>query len=65
MPVGERKSGMPLSVETPAPVSTTQGCAERKSSARAATSANARKQVAEWNVLQRLDDQVGVGKIQL
>jgi acyl-CoA thioester hydrolase len=26
IPVGDRKSGMPLSVEIPAPVSTTQGC---------------------------------------
>jgi hypothetical protein len=26
MPVGDRKSGIPLSVETPAPVSTTHGC---------------------------------------
>ena len=34
MPVGERKSGMPLSVETPAPVSTTHGWRSRMSSAR-------------------------------
>jgi hypothetical protein len=27
IPVGDRKSGMPLSVETPAPVRTTHGCA--------------------------------------
>jgi hypothetical protein len=33
MPVGERKSGTPLSVETPAPVRTTQGWFSRMSSA--------------------------------
>src|SRR6478736_7556397 len=35
MPVAERKSGMPLSVEMPAPVSTTHGWRRRTSSARA------------------------------
>jgi hypothetical protein len=34
MPVRERKSGMPLSVETPAPVRTTQGCDSTTSRAR-------------------------------
>jgi hypothetical protein len=34
MPVRERKSGMPLSVETPAPVRTTHGCASTISLAR-------------------------------
>src|SRR5438309_3510406 len=34
IPLGERKSGMPLSVEIPAPVSTTHGCDSRISSAR-------------------------------
>ena len=34
MPVGERKSGIPLSVETPAPVRTTHGWRVRISSAR-------------------------------
>src|SRR5207249_4155503 len=36
-PVGERKSGIPLSVLTPAPVSTTQGCRRRMSSASSCT----------------------------
>ena len=34
MPVLDRKSGMPLSVETPAPVRTTHGCAPTISPAR-------------------------------
>ena len=34
MPVRERKSGIPLSVETPAPVRTTHGCASTISAAR-------------------------------
>jgi hypothetical protein len=34
MPVLDRKSGMPLSVETPAPVRTTHGCAPTISLAR-------------------------------
>src|SRR3712207_6607968 len=37
MPVAERKSGMPLSVETPAPGRTTAGARSRRSSARRAT----------------------------
>src|SRR4029450_12526617 len=37
MPSAERKSGMPLSVETPAPVRTTQGCRSRRSVASSST----------------------------
>ena len=37
MPVSERKSGIPDSVDTPAPVSTTHGCRSRMSAASAAT----------------------------
>ena len=37
IPVGERKSGMPLSVEIPAPVSTTHGWRARRKAARALT----------------------------
>ena len=37
MPVLDRKSGMPLSVETPAPVRTTHGCASTISLARCST----------------------------
>src|SRR6266516_1965302 len=33
IPVGDRKSGIPLSVETPAPVRTTHGCLSRTHSA--------------------------------
>ena len=37
IPVGERKSGIPDSVLTPAPVSTTHGCRPRTSEARRST----------------------------
>ena len=48
---------MPLSVETPAPVSTTQLPAARSRSARSLRrSANAREQVGERHVLERLDE---------
>jgi hypothetical protein len=36
MPVSERKSGIPLSVEMPAPVRTTHGWRSRRSAASAA-----------------------------
>src|ERR671922_350104 len=41
IPVGERKSGMPLSVEIPAPLRTTAGPRSRNSSASRATSGTA------------------------
>src|SRR5436305_1769004 len=58
IPVGERKSGMPLSVETPAPVRTTQLFAVRNRPARSTASANAFQQIRERHVLERLDDDV-------
>src|SRR4051794_38285227 len=64
MPLGERKSGMPLSVETPAPVRTTQLPAVRSRPARSAASANALEQVGERDVLERLDDDVGLRQIE-
>src|SRR5215208_1496900 len=64
MPVGERKSGMPLSVETPAPVRTTQLPAVRSRPARSAASANALEQVGERDVLERLDDDVRLREIE-
>src|SRR5262249_10272885 len=42
MPVGERKSGMPLSVEIPAPVSTTHGCRFRSKVASSLTAVECR-----------------------
>src|SRR5215510_10330401 len=42
MPVGERKSGMPLSVEIPAPVSTTHGCRFRSKVASSPTAVECR-----------------------
>src|SRR5919201_4204314 len=42
MPVGERKSGMPLSVEMPAPVRTTHGWRSRRSVASSLTAVECR-----------------------
>src|SRR4051794_13496209 len=64
MPLGERKSGMPLSVETPAPVRTTQLPAVRSRPARSAASANALEEVGERDVLERFDDDVGLREIE-
>src|SRR3954452_10402867 len=62
-PVRERKSGIPLSVETPAPVRTTQGCASRISAASSAL--NAGDEVAERRVFERLDEEIGGGEVEL
>src|SRR3954470_5161296 len=64
MPVGERKSGMPLSVETPAPVRTTQLPAVRSRPARSAASANVREQVGERDILERFDDDVALREVE-
>src|SRR6266545_1570924 len=55
---------MPLSVETPAPVSTTQGRAERNHAPGASRSANTGQQLPEREVLERVNDQVGLREIE-
>ena len=56
---------MPLSVETPAPVSTTQGPAERSSCASRPASANAREQLHERKSFERVDHEVRVRQVEL
>ena len=48
IPDGERKSGMPLSVLTPAPVSTRHGCRSRTRAARPATDLAAILGLSSW-----------------